>query len=50
MSYKQAKRLFGQRDNVRPRRYPVPPILYPVYDKLRDNEVICGMHEKSADA
>ncbi len=46
MSYEQAKQLFGQRDDIQLRRYPVPPILYPVYDKLRGNEVICGMHEK----
>jgi hypothetical protein len=46
MSYQQAKQLFGRRDNIRLRRYPVPPALHPVYDKLRDNEVICRMHAK----
>jgi hypothetical protein len=45
MSYERAKQLLGQRDNIRFRRYQVPPILHPVYDKLRDNEVICGMHK-----
>jgi hypothetical protein len=46
MSYKQVKQLFGRRDTVRLRRYPAPPALHPVYDKLRDNEVICRMHAK----
>lgn len=46
MSYVRAKQLFGQRESLRLRRYPVPSILHPVYDKLRDNQVICGVHEK----
>lgn len=46
MSYERAKQLFGRRDNIRLRRYPVPSTLQPVYDKLRDNEVICRMHAK----
>jgi hypothetical protein len=50
MSYEQAKQLFGRRDNIRLRRYPVPSTLQPVYDKLRGNAAICRMHAKSADA
>jgi hypothetical protein len=46
MTYEQAKQVFGRRDNIQARRYCVPSALYPVYDKLRDNEVVCGMHEK----
>lgn len=46
MSYIRAKELFGRRESIRPRRYQVPQILHPVYDQLRNNEVICGMHEK----
>jgi hypothetical protein len=46
VSYTRAKELFGRRESIRLRRYQVPQFLHPVYDKLRDNEVICGMHEK----
>ena len=46
MSYIRAKQLFGPRESIRLRRYRVPQILHPAYDRLRDNEIICAMHEK----
>ena len=45
MSYARAKELFGKRDAIRPRGYPVPRFAYPAYDKLRGSERLFQLHQ-----
>jgi hypothetical protein len=45
MSYARTKEIFGQRESIRLRGYPVPRFLHPLYDSLRENERLFGLHQ-----
>jgi hypothetical protein len=45
MSYRRAKELFGARESLAGRRYPVPRFAYSAYDRLRENQMIHGLHD-----
>jgi hypothetical protein len=46
MSYRRAKEVFGARESLPGRRYPVPRFAYPAYDWLRANQKIHGLHDE----
>lgn len=45
MSYPRAKEVFGARESLTRRRYPVPRFAYPAYDRLRENEKVHELHD-----
>jgi hypothetical protein len=45
MSYARAKEIFGRRESIRPRGYPMPRFAYPLYDMLRENEKLFELHQ-----
>jgi hypothetical protein len=47
IDYRTAKALFGTREALgrSAPRYPVPPNLLPIYDRLRDSSRVRGLHE-----
>jgi hypothetical protein len=44
MSYPRAKEVFGTRESLSRRRYPVPRFAYPAYDRLRENQKAHKLH------
>jgi hypothetical protein len=44
MSYTRAKDVFGMRESVLPRRYPVPQFAHPAYDRIRANKRLHALH------
>jgi hypothetical protein len=44
MSYARAKEVFGERESLMPRRYPVPRFAQPAYDRLRENQKVHDLH------
>ncbi|HTU75312.1 MAG TPA: hypothetical protein VMG38_17495 [Trebonia sp.] len=45
MSYARTKEIFGRRESIRARGYPVPKFLHPIYDTLRHNERLFELHQ-----
>ena len=45
MSYPRAKEVFGARESLTGRRYPVPRFAYPAYDRLRENQKVHKLHD-----
>jgi hypothetical protein len=45
MSYARAKEIFGRRESIRLRGYPIPRFTYPLYDRLRGNEKLFELHQ-----
>ncbi len=45
MSYERTKEIFGRRELIVPRRYPVPKFVYPAYDILRENDHVHRVHD-----
>jgi len=45
MSYARVKEIFGRRESIRARGYPVPRFLHPIYDALRENERLFELHQ-----
>jgi hypothetical protein len=45
MSYTRIKEVFGMRESLMLRRYPVPRFTYPVYDRLRNNQRLHDLHD-----
>ena len=45
MSYVRAKEIFGRRESIRLRGYPIPRFAYPLYDRLRENERLFELHQ-----
>jgi hypothetical protein len=45
MSYPRAKEVFGARESLAGRRYPVPRLAYPAYDRLRESQKVHKLHD-----
>jgi hypothetical protein len=45
MSYPRAKEVFGARESLTPRRYPVPRFACPAYDRLREIQKVHELHD-----
>jgi hypothetical protein len=45
MSYPRAKEVFGARESLAGRRYPVPRFAYTAYDRLRENQKVHELHD-----
>jgi hypothetical protein len=46
MDYARTKEIFGLRETIALRGYPMPRFLYPAYDRLRNNEALFRLHQR----